>query len=156
METKTVKNFIYTGLGFPVGIDQVEMIKLEDEWHPKIDVKRVADLTVKMLATHKERLTGNQVKFIRTYFSMSLREFSSQVVHESHTAISKWEKLGDKVTNMDINIEMMLRLYIIERLEAKTVKQRNNFYEKYLELKKIYAAGKTTGKINLKQTLLAS
>ncbi|HFN0434705.1 hypothetical protein SC867_09075 [Legionella pneumophila serogroup 2] len=66
------------------------------------------------MAIQEERLTGNQVKFIRTYFSMSLSEFGKTVVHESHTAVSEWEKCGDEITNMNENTEQVLRLYIIE------------------------------------------
>jgi len=111
------------------------MVKIHDEWHPKIDVRKVAKTTIKALAFQKERLTGAQVKFIRTYFSMTLRDFANEVVHESHTAVNKWEKFGDKVTNMDINIEVMLRLYILEQVDTNTTKKKNEFYKKYREVK---------------------
>ncbi|MDF1761329.1 MAG: hypothetical protein P1U40_12420 [Coxiellaceae bacterium] len=149
MKKKIIKRHTYNGLGFPIELNQVEMIKIDGDWYPKIDVRKLADEVVKVLATQKERLTGNQVKFIRTYFAMSLRRFSKDVVHESHTAVSKWEKFGDSVTNMDRNIEIMLRLFIIERVEAKTVKQKNSFYQKYVDLKSIFSSDKKTSSITV-------
>ena len=149
MDKKIENTFIYQGLGFPVKLENVEILKIDGEWHPKIDVRKVSEQAIKMLISRNERLTGNQVRFIRTYFSMSLREFAKEVVRESHTAVAKWEATLNEMTKMDINIEMMLRLYVIERLEAKTVEQRNRFYEKYLELKKLCLSNPKPSPLNL-------
>jgi hypothetical protein len=130
-----VETWCYEGLGFPINLEKVEMVNISGEWHPKMDIRKIADQAIKMLVSRDAKLTGNQVKFIRTYFSMSLRKFAKEVVRESHTAVAKWEACLNESTKMDINIEMMLRLYVIEKLESKTVKDRNKFYEKYLQLK---------------------
>jgi len=134
MKRKSQKNFIYEGLGFPIQLQKVEMIKIDNEWHPKIDVKKVADLAIASLYSQKERLTGNQVRFIRKYFSMSLRQFANEVVNESHTAVNKWEKSGNNATNMDINIEKMLRLYIYDKIFVETKKQKNGFHKAYKQI----------------------
>ena len=136
MKTKKAGKILYEGLGFPIELYNVEMLYIDGDWHPKIDIKKVADDAIKALACQKERLTGNQIKFIRTYFSMSLRDFSN-IVNESHTAISKWEKKGNKVASMDINIEKMLKLYLIEKVCVKTAKQKMAFFDKYLELREL-------------------
>lgn len=137
MGRKIVTHYTYEGLGFAIELRQVEMVKINNEWHPKIDVRKIADATIQMLVTQKERLTGNQIKFIRSYYSMTLRDFAKNVVNVSHTAVNKWEKFENKVTNMDINIEKILRLYIYETICMKTAKQKNEFYKKYLALKQI-------------------
>ncbi|MBS0359102.1 MAG: hypothetical protein JSS53_07525 [Proteobacteria bacterium] len=137
MKSKVVKSFTYKGLGFPVELQKVKMLMIDGEWHPKIDVRKIADVVIESLVSQKERFTGNQVKFIRTYFSMSLREFAENVVKESHTAVNKWEKSGNHVTNMDINIEKMLRLYISDVIYVKNRNQKVKFYEKYKELKNL-------------------
>lgn len=142
MKTKIIENFIYEGLGFPVQLAQVEMIYVSSEWHPKIDVRKISAEVIKALITQNSRLTGNQVKFIRLYFSMTLREFAKCVVHESHTAVNKWEKFDNRVTNMDSNIEAMLRLYIYEQVCMKTAKQRNEFYKKYQEIRRLFLINK--------------
>lgn len=131
MKTKIESIFLYEGLGFPIELENVEMININDEWHPKIDVHYIADEIIKKLAAQEERLTGNQVKFIRSYFSMPLRQFGETVVHESHTAVSKWEKYGDDITNMNENTEQVLRLYIIEQTQTKTKSEQNNFYSNF-------------------------
>ena len=136
MERKTQKKYIYEGLGFPVELNNVEMVKVQGEWVPKIDVRDIALRTIRELPFQSTRLSGNQVRFIREYFQMSLREFS-KIVHQSHTAIDKWEKFGNKETNMDSNIEVVLRLHIFHEVCAKTLKQKNNFYKAYEKISAI-------------------
>lgn len=140
MPKKILKNYIYEGLGFPITLHNVELIKFEGKFHPKIDVRKVADIAISSLVDQKSRLTGNQIKFIRTYFSKSLREFSV-IVNESHMAIKKWENFKDKPTNMDINIEILLRLFIYDKTSIKSSndkKQLSSFYRQYKTLKEIF------------------
>lgn len=138
MKKKIAKNYTYEGLGFPLKLTNVELVFIDNEWHPKIDVRKVANDTIKKLAAQKTRLTGNQVRFIRSYFAMSLRQFAKKVVNESHMAVSKWEKYGDEPTHMDDNIEVMLRLYIYEKTSMKTTTQKSKFFDKYLELRNTF------------------
>lgn len=140
MQTKIEPLFLYDGLGFPIELENVEMICLNGEWLPKIDVRKIADEAIKRLATQECRLSGNQVKFIRSYFSMPLREFGETVVHESHTAVSKWEKKGHDVTNMNENTEQVLRLFIIEQTQMLTKGQRSDFYIIYQKTKVFFDA----------------
>lgn len=131
MKTKIEPVFLYEGLGFPIELEHVEMVNVHDEWHPKIDVRYIADEIIKKLATQEEPLTGNQVNFIRTYFSMPLREFGEKVVNATHTAVNKWEKRGDEVTDMNENTEQVLRLFIIEQTQTKTKTEQANFYKNF-------------------------
>ncbi len=140
MQTKTEPLFLYEGLGFPIELENVEMISLNGEWLPKIDVHQIADEAIKKLATQECRLTGNQVKFIRSYFSMPLREFGEKVVHETHTAVSKWEKHGDNITSMNENTEQVLRLFIIEQTQTKTKIQQSDFYKNFQKSKIFFNA----------------
>lgn len=145
MKNKVVKNYIYDGLGFPILLPAVEMIYFEGEWHPKIDVYGISEKAMNALITQESRFTGNQVKFVRAYFSMSLRDFAKNVVHESHTAVNKWEQCRDKATNMDGNIEAMLRLYMCEHMFTKTtklIKKQNDFYKKYQKIKKLFSVNR--------------
>jgi DNA-binding transcriptional regulator YiaG len=156
MKTKIEPTFLYEGLGFPIELENVEMININDEWLPKIDVRYVADEIIKKLAIQEERLTGNQVKFIRSYFSMPLREFGETVVHESHTAVSKWEKCGDEITNMNENTEQVLRLYIIEQTQTKTKADQKNFYSNFRRSREfVKAKGKKPKPLQLKLKLCA-
>ena len=149
MENKIIKHFMYNGLGFPIELHNVTMIKINDEWHPKIDVRKISEEAIKALVTQENRLTGNQIKFIRSYFAMSLREFAENVVHESHTAVSKWEKNGNGFTNMDINIEKVIRLYVYDKSFVKTNKQRIDFYTLYQRLSQLTLLPKQMGVLSL-------
>jgi DNA-binding transcriptional regulator YiaG len=135
MKTKTLKYFTYDGLGFPIKLQNVLMLLVDGEWTPKIDVRKVAENAIRELPYQKERLSGNQIKFIRTYFEMSLREFASQVVNESHNAVAKWEKFGTESTNMDENIESMLRLYIIDKVSTKSKRQAQDFLNSFRQIR---------------------
>lgn len=142
MINKIVKKYSYHGLGFPIELHNVEMVKFENEYHPKIDVKAVADNAIHSLVLQKTRLTGNQIKFIRTYFAMSLREFA-KVVNESHMAIKKWENFKAEPTNMDKNIEIMLRLYIYENIVMKIKSNNKNkieFYHQFVTIREIFSS----------------
>ncbi|KTC95201.1 hypothetical protein [Legionella feeleii] len=99
------------------------MIKFNDEWLPKIDGQYIADEIIKKLAIQKERLTGNQVKYIRSYFSMPQPEFGKTVVHESHSAVRKWEKCRDEITTMNENTEHRFTLLNRHRLRPKPNKR---------------------------------
>ena len=70
----------------------------------------------KKLITQESRLSGNQVKFIRSYFSMPLRKFGETVVHEVILPSANGKKRND-VTNMNENTEQVLRLFIIEKTQ---------------------------------------
>ncbi|HAU0370652.1 TPA: hypothetical protein JBF73_15800 [Legionella pneumophila] len=140
METRIEPLFLYEGLGFPIELENVKMISYNNEWLPKIDVEQVADEVIKKLATQECRLTGNQVRFIRSYFSMPLREFGEKVVHESHTAVNKWEKRGNEATCMNANTEMVLRLFIIEKTQAQTKNQQADFFKVFQKSKIFFQA----------------
>ena len=144
MVKKISKKYIYKGLGFSVELHDVEMIKIHNEWHPNIDVRSVAEKTMQELAFQTERFTGNQVKFIRSFLSMTMRDFAKNVVRESHTAVNNWEKCGNKVSTMDINIERILRLYIFQKVCKKTSKQKNEFYDRLLEPSSISSEKQTS------------
>jgi DNA-binding transcriptional regulator YiaG len=131
MKTKIQEKYIYEGLGFPIELNHVEMVKIRGAWAPKINVKKVADEAIKEIPLQKTRLTGGQIHFIRSYFDMSYREFASRVVHQSHMAVSKWEKFGDEPTNMDAATEVVLRLYIFHEVAAKKPSLVKNFLKAY-------------------------
>lgn len=135
MKTKILKNYTYDSLGFPIKLQDVTMISIDGEWSPKIDVRRISENVIRELPHQNERLSGNQIRFIRTYFEMSLREFASKLVNESHAAVAKWEKFELNPTNMDENIESMLRLYIIDKVSVKTKKQAQDFINHFRQIR---------------------
>ena len=72
---------------------------------------------------------------------MSLRKFA-KVVNESHMAVKKWEDFKDDPTNMDRNIEIMLRLHIYDHVIIKTKndqKEKVKFYNQYIALTEMFS-----------------
>ena len=131
MKTKIQERYIYQGLGFPIELHQVEMIRVGRSWAPKIDVRKIARDVLMQIPTQQTRLTGSQVRFLREYYRMSLREFAKKVVHQSHMAVSKWEKFGGEPTNMDAATEVVLRLYVFHEVATKKPKQEKKFLQAY-------------------------
>jgi DNA-binding transcriptional regulator YiaG len=131
METKIQAKYIYEGLGFPVELTHVEMVKIGKAWAPKIDVRKLAKDVLNEIPTQETRLTGAQIRFVRETFGMSLRDFAKKVVHQSHMAVSKWEKFGDEPTNMDVATEVVLRLYVFHEATTKKPKQEKRFFQAY-------------------------
>jgi hypothetical protein len=77
MTTKIMKTYIYEGLGFPIELHNVEMNQIRGEYIPKLDIEAIAGDAIKNLVWQKTKLSGNQIKFVRDYFSQSLREFAN-------------------------------------------------------------------------------
>lgn len=147
MKTQIAEKYVYEGLGFPIELEKVEMAFIDNDWHPKIDVQKVADEVIAKLAIQETRLTGNQVKFIRSYYSMPLREFAEKVVHESHAAVNKWEKKGNLLTNMNANTEHELRLFIIENVFSRSKEKKLKFYDFYMATKRFFNNNTITAKM---------
>ena len=112
---KIKKLYVYDGLGFPIILKQVTMIKVRNEWVPKIDVEDLSDLMFKLLPSKPSKLTGNEIKFLRTYLNKSKLAFA-QIFMVSHTAVSKWEKSGDHPAPIEPSLEKDLRLYMKDLL----------------------------------------
>ena len=155
MKKKFKDHIIYNGCGFPVKLSHVEMIFMDGKWHPKIDVKATSKKVIEALITENARLTGNQIRFIRSYLNMSLREFAEKIVNKSHTAVSKWEKMENLPSNMDINIEKILRLSLRKRL-CVTQKQKNHFFEYFLKTQLLSQNCKATKALEIEHSKLKS
>jgi hypothetical protein len=117
METKVQKEFIDYGFGFPVKFMNVTMVKARGVWTPRIPYNRIAKELLLVLAAKPTRLSGNEVRFIRQSFEMTLQEFGKRF-DVSHVAVLKWEKSGDKVTPMAWSMEKDLRLFVLTQQGA--------------------------------------
>jgi hypothetical protein len=118
METKIQKEFIDTGFGFPIRLVNVPMVKVRREWTPKINYNELALEVLRALAHKESRLTGNEIKFIRTHFEMTLQEFAKRFC-VTHVGVMKWEKTLNKPTAMNWSAEKDIRLFVLTRLTAK-------------------------------------
>ncbi len=132
MEIKKVKRFIYEGLGFPIVLVNISLVKKRDIWTPAIDYNKLQK-AVLLAFTHKPiALTGNEIHFIRTYFEMTLEIFGKHF-GVSHVAVLTWEKSGNKLAKINPTTELYIRLFILEKLKMNNQVFREAFREFNIE-----------------------
>lgn len=131
MEKRRIEaEFLDKGFGFPVRLLKVPMVNVRGTWTPDINYKELAKTVLFMLAAKPARLSGAEIKFIRTYFEMTLKEFAARF-DVSHPAVLKWEDAKAKSTTMNLGTEKDIRLFILsklgkEQLIVKIYKQLEN------------------------------
>lgn len=69
--TKVQKSFRFDGLGFPILLLDVPMLKVRGTWTPDIDYNELRAGVFEGMTLSPCRLTGNEIKFIRQYFRMT-------------------------------------------------------------------------------------
>ena len=130
--TKTIENYRYEGLGFPVIIKKVTMIEFNGEFLPQIHIKKVSQEVIKLLCLSKNRLTGTQLLFIRQFFGMTTREFAKKVLgSDTCSNITKWEAKREEETKMEPGSEFIIRMYVIENVIEAKKKTHAKFFDLY-------------------------
>ncbi len=115
MERKIERQFIDYGCGFPVVLLNVPMIKVQGKWIPDIDYN-VLEKSVLLDLCHKPfKLTGNEIRFVRLYFEMTLQAFAKRFGVQ-HPTVVKWENFKDTPTNMTLGTEKDIRLFVVKQL----------------------------------------
>ncbi len=117
---KTTKNrktetFIYKGLGIPVKLVNVPMKKAAGEWCIDIDMNKLMLAVLQEIIHKPTALTGNEIRYIRTYLEMTKTEFG-KTFGVSHVAVLKWEDEQNKISP---SLELCVRLYVLKHLDAK-------------------------------------
>ncbi len=112
---KIEKEWTYEGLGFPIVLRNVPMVELRGVWTPDIDLNILQKVVLLALAHHPSDLTGNQIRFIRTWLGLTQSEFG-KLFGVTHPAIVKWEKMGNKGCKMNLTTQRDLRLLLLDRL----------------------------------------
>ena len=128
MKHKIEKTYTFEGLGFPVILTNVPMIEIRGEFVLDIDFNKLQKAVLLHLCHKKTPLTGNEVKFIREYFSFTTIAFG-HLFGYSHSAILKWENQGDAFARIAPTAEVYLRLYILNFLNQKAVDFKNLYDE---------------------------
>ena len=128
MERKIQRVFIDYGFGFPIKLLNTPMIKVRGKWTPAINYNRLAKLVLEELCWKDSKLTGNEIKFIRQYFEMTLQSFAKRF-YITHAGVIKWEKTKTKATEMAWTTEKDIRLFVVSNLGASS-KEITELYEK--------------------------
>lgn len=139
MQKKIKKKHIDYSCGFPVVLLNVPMIKLLDEWVIDINYNSLAKAVLLLLSKKEIPLTGNEIRFIRIYFGMTLREFSERL-GVKHSAVVRWENTKDHFASITWGIEKDIRLFILDRF----CHSNKDFRESYKALEKIVSANAAT------------
>lgn len=128
MKHKIEKSYIYEGLGFPVHLTNVPMIEIRGEFVLDIDFNKLQKAVLLHLSHKKTPLTGDEIKFVRKYFSLTKTAFG-RLFGYSHSAILKWETQENKIARMAPTTEIYLRLYILEFLQKGAIDFKDLYEE---------------------------
>lgn len=137
MERKIFKTFNDQGFGFRVQIINAPMVKVRGDWVLDLDQNKLQKSLLQALALKPVRLIGNEIRFIRHYFEMNTTVFG-QRFNVSHAAVLKWEKYGNRSTEMNWSTEKDIRLFIISKITQRPEK----FLSIYNELEETIEKGK--------------
>ena len=128
MKQKIVKTMVYEGLGFPIRLNNVPMIKIRGEWVPHINYNSLQESVLLHLCHKKTPLTGSEIAFIRQYFAMTTTEFGKRFGC-SHVAVLKWEKYRNNFARIAPTTEVCIRLFVFLKLSQKAHAFKNLYME---------------------------
>lgn len=123
-KTQTVREFAYLLAGFPVVVENVEVIVTGEGEFPLLDYEELDRRILVALATKPTKLTGNQVRFIRHSFELPLREFA-QLFRFKGSSACNWEKRANESTSMEWPTELLLRTRVLMRFADEETAMRN-------------------------------
>lgn len=129
MKNKKKATFIYEGLGFPIKLINVSMKKVLGEWCIDINMNKLMLVVLEALIHKPFALTGDELRFIRSYLDMTTTEFG-RTFGVSHVAVLKWENEKNRVSPA---LELFIRLYVLDYLKAKDKEFRALYKELSLE-----------------------
>jgi len=112
---KVEKEMIYEGLGFPIILRNAPMIKLREVWTLDVDLNILQKVVLLALAHHPSDITGNQIRFIRNWLSLTQTEFG-KLFGVTHSAVVKWEKTKNTGSKINLTTQRDLRLWLLDHL----------------------------------------
>ena len=120
MKTKTEKRetFIFKGLGLPVKLVNAPMKKMAGEWVLDLDMG-LCSASSEAVIHKRTLLAGNEIRYIRKYLYLSMEDFG-KVFGVSHGLF----QMENSRNGISPALDVFIRLYIMEQLEAKDVEFR--------------------------------
>ena len=116
-QRKTELTLMTDVFGFPVILLNVPMVRCRGEWIADVDYNKIGEVLLRTLANKSARLSGNEVRFIRTSWKMTLAQFGRRFA-VGHSAVINWERSGDKPTSMEWATEKDIVLELLRRTGA--------------------------------------
>lgn len=114
---KIEKSYLYNGFGFPILLENIPMVDVRGIWTPEVNYNILQKVVLLALCYQSSSLTGNQVRFIRKYFDMTLEKFAKKF-GLTHAAVLKWEKKGDNPAKILEGYEKEIRLFVMDQILA--------------------------------------
>lgn len=112
---KIEKSYLYCGFGFPILLEDVPMVEVRGIWAPEINYNTLQKVVLLALCYQPTSLSGNQIRFIRKYFEMTLDKFAKKF-GITHAAVLKWEKKGDNPAKILEGYEKEIRLFVLDQI----------------------------------------
>ena len=132
---KSVGQFEYDGLGFPIMLLNFPLINVRGVQVPDIDYNQLQRNVLLALCRKSLPLTGNEVRFIRQYLQMTYIQFANRF-GVTHPSVIHWEKSKNSFAKITPTTELCIRLCILDVLHAKDKLFRDTFRNfNYLEFK---------------------
>lgn len=132
---KILKSYTFKGFGFDVLLKNVSVKSIDGEEYPEIKIRELKNDTAKALLRSRQRLTGHQLKFLRTYLKMSFDEVAAKL-HIPSSTLRSWEKKGTHATGLSLEQEKAFRILVTNQLldqEKSTFNIELTLVEKFQE-----------------------
>lgn len=122
---KLVKHYIFTGFGFDVLLENVEIKTVKGHEFPDIDMRELKLLTAKSIIRSKFKLTGKKLKFLRTFLGLSFQKLA-EILDVPASTLRLWEDKGQEITGLSVAQERHFRIFAIESILGS----EKRFFEK--------------------------
>jgi DNA-binding transcriptional regulator YiaG len=113
--SKVLEKYIFTGFGFDVLLRDVVVKNVHGEAYPDVNMNELKLKTVKALLVMPIKLTGYQIKFLRTFLKLSFDDLSEKIDIPAST-IRSWENRGAEVSGLSIEHEKAFRIYAVHAI----------------------------------------
>ena len=104
------------GCGFPIKLLDVETIQLDNgDTFYNIDYFQLVTNIAKVLAIKETPITGAELRFIRLHLDLGIEAFAN-LIGSNYNCISQYENMDSKFTQMSNFLEIVIRLFLLEKL----------------------------------------
>ena len=132
--SKTLETYTFTGFGFDVLLKNIVVKKVHGEEYPDINMNELKFMTAKALLKRPVRMTGHQMKFLRTFLRLSF-DVLSEKINVPASTIRSWESKGKEVTGLSLEQEKALRIFVI----SKVLENERNQFDRDLILATVFS-----------------
>lgn len=111
-----MKNYIHTGLGFPVIILNPKMTEVFGEQILDINSKHLQQLVFEFLLSADFRFSGAHIKFIRHMMGFTQAKLAELLWQANHSCVSQWEGKDQALAGMEAGTEKLLKMLMASHL----------------------------------------